>query len=291
MVATQIVFYSERNGSTMNGKRFSEDKARRNGFYLALAVCLVAVGIAAWSTWDAVNGYLSPEDASADSDPSLIQQQEEDVRSSQKAQADDPQTTRRESSQAPSAADSKTSSAAAAGARVAEKATRSTPTKSPEPTPTPEVSEAPQVPATAPLYEISTEMVYPLASRQIDRAYSSGAPMYNETMKDWRVHAGCDITADSGEQILACANGIVKETYTDSLLGNVIVIEHGDYVFYYCGVGEDFTVQPEDVVSMGQAIGTVTAVPVEAAQQPHLHLEVRRDGAYLDPRSVLEGKN
>ena len=43
----------------MNGKRFSENKARRNGFYLALAVCLVAVGIAAWSTFDAVQGYIS----------------------------------------------------------------------------------------------------------------------------------------------------------------------------------------------------------------------------------------
>ncbi len=42
----------------MNGKRFSEGKARRNGFYLALAVCLVAVGVAAWSTFDAVQGYM-----------------------------------------------------------------------------------------------------------------------------------------------------------------------------------------------------------------------------------------
>ncbi len=45
----------------MNGKRFSENKARRNGFYLALAVCLVAVGVAAWSTFDAVQGYMSSE--------------------------------------------------------------------------------------------------------------------------------------------------------------------------------------------------------------------------------------
>ena len=45
----------------MNGKRFSEEKTRRNGFYLALAVCLVAVGIAAWSTYDAVNSYTEPQ--------------------------------------------------------------------------------------------------------------------------------------------------------------------------------------------------------------------------------------
>ena len=286
----QNVFYSERNGTTMNGKRFSEGKARRNGFYLALAVCLVAVGIAAWSTYDAVQDYLGPEDASTD--PALVEQQEEDVRSGQNVlKDDDPEAPKKESASS-SAPSGKTSSAASAGAKLAGSTPKKiAPTKSPSPTPAPEESEASQVPATAPLYEISTEMLYPVASKQIDKAYSSGAPMYSETMKDWRVHAGCDIAAESGEQVLACGIGIVKETYTDSMLGNVIVVEHGDYMFYYCGVGEEFLVQPEDVVSMGQAIGTITAVPEEAAQQPHLHLEVRRDGACMDPRSVLEGKN
>lgn len=271
----------------MNGKRFSEDKARRNGFYLALAVCLVAVGIAAWSTYDAVHGYLSPEDASAD--PALVRQQEDEVRSAQSALDDDPESGKKAAKG--SAASSQASSAAAAGAQAVSKAPTAKPTKSPAPTPTPPVSEAPQIPATAPLYEISTEMLYPVASKQIDKAYSSGAPMYSETMRDWRIHAGSDIAAEPGEQVMACANGIVREAYTDTLLGNVLAIEHGDYMFYYCGLGEEYLVQPEEVVSLGQAIGTVAAVPVEAAQSPHLHLEVRRDGACLDPRSVLEGKN
>ena len=51
----------------MNGKRFSGENARRSGFYLALAVCLVAVGIAAWSTYDAVNSYTSRRKAPAPS--------------------------------------------------------------------------------------------------------------------------------------------------------------------------------------------------------------------------------
>lgn len=32
----------------------------RRGFYLALAVCLTAIGIAAWSTYDTVSGFWSP---------------------------------------------------------------------------------------------------------------------------------------------------------------------------------------------------------------------------------------
>lgn len=274
----------------MNGKRFSEDKARRNGFYLALAVCLVAVGIAAWSTYDAVQGYIGPDDAASSS---LAQQQGEDVASQQRDE--DPQAHRGASVESASPAASRASSEAAQGAKAAagtvSKAPKATPTRSPSPTPEPVESEAPQVPATAPLYEITTEMIYPVESKEIDKAYSAGAPMYSETMKDWRIHAGCDLKAESGEKVMACGNGIVKETYTDDMLGNVVVIEHGDYIFTYCGLGEDFQVQPEDVVTVGQAIGTVTAVPVESAQQPHIHLEVQRDGAYLDPRSVIEGKN
>ena len=108
-------------------------------------------------------------------------------------------------------------------------------------------------------------------------------------MKDWRIHTGLDVAAQNEEPVLACANGLVKETYSDSMLGNVVLIEHGDYLFSYCGVGENFLVQPGEVVSMGQQIGVVTAVPFEAAEETHLHLEVRRDGAALDPQAVLEG--
>ena len=58
----------------MNQKRFTEGKAPKSGFYVALAVCLAAVGIAAWSTYDSVNSYLEPAEAS-----SLTEQQEEEV--------------------------------------------------------------------------------------------------------------------------------------------------------------------------------------------------------------------
>ena len=70
----------------------------------------------------------------------------------------------------------------------------------------------------------------------------SDTPVYSETMRDYRVHAGTDYTAAHGETVHACANGIVKETHTDMLRGNMIVIEHGDYEVRYCGLGETFLV-------------------------------------------------
>ena len=222
----------------MNGKRFTEEKARRSGFYLALAVCLVAVGVAAWSTYDAVNSYVEP----TAEESSLASQQAEPSPESQ----------------------------------------------APESSPSSESSQAPQVPANAPLYEISAEMIWPVEGGEVLHAYSAGAPVYSQTMKDWRIHTGLDITAQPQAPVMACANGQVQEVYTDSMLGNVALIEHGDYLFYYCGLGEDFQVEAGDVVAMGQQIGVVTAVPYEAAEEPHLHVEVRRDGVAVDPQPLLD---
>ena len=272
----------------MNGKRFSENKARRNGFYLALAVCLVAVGIAAWSTYDTVRTYLTTDSGT----PSSSQAQTEKTpgtASSGRAASDDPEAPRTTPTPAPArqTVGSVTNRSANNRAEVnaVGESAGSAKTELPE-----ETSEEPQIPVNAPIYEISDELIYPLASGEIPLAYSAGAPVYSATMKDWRIHVGADVKAESGEQVLSCGNGQVKRTYTDRMLGNVVEIEHGDYEFYYCGLGENYLVKEGDIVTKGQAIGTVTAVPFEAAEEPHLHLEVRRDGIAIDPESILKAQ-
>ena len=274
----------------MNGKRFSKEK-RRGGFYLALAVCLTAVGIAAWSTYDSVTSYTAPQSSQQETadpeDPEarkkVSQKEETSKASASKAEpspAPTPKPAEEESSQAQEAAGepSPTQEPAQQEPSPAE--------SSGEETVTPQET---QVPANAPLYEISAKFIWPVASRQVSQAYSAGAPVYSQTMKDWRIHTGTDLSAQAGEEVLACANGQVLETTTDPLLGNLVTIEHGDFVFSYCGLGEDFAVSPGDTVAQGQVIGAITAVPQESAESPHLHLEVRRDQVCLDPQSLLEG--
>ena len=290
----------------MNGKRFSQEKTRRNGFYLALAVCLVAVGIAAWSTYDAVNSYVEPVE-----DQELIDQQEEDVREGQETSLDvdvSPEdqdgegensvSSKEETSTAASEIDDdpeapRDSSAQETAGAVTQTDTEEEDQDQEEPeesSSATESQETEEVPTTAPLYEISTEMIWPIEDGEVLNAYSAGVPVYSPTMKDWRIHTGLDVESESESPVLACANGQVLETYTDNMLGNVALIEHGDYLFYYCGLGENFLVEPGEIVTMGQQIGVVTAVPFEAAEEPHLHLEVRRDGVAMDPQSVIDGK-
>ena len=274
----------------MNGKRFSKEK-RRGGFYLALAVCLTAVGIAAWSTYDSVTSYTAPQssqqEAADPEDPEARKkpsQEEETSKASPSAAepspAPTPKPAEEESSQAQEAAGEPSPTQEPAREEPSQAESSGEETVTPQET---------QVPANAPLYEISAKFIWPVASRQVSQAYSAGAPVYSQTMKDWRIHTGTDLSAQAGEEVLACANGQVLETATDPLLGNLVTIEHGDFVFSYCGLGEDFAVSPGDTVAQGQVIGTVTAVPQESAESPHLHLEVRRDQVCLDPQSLLEG--
>ena len=274
----------------MNGKRFSKEK-RRGGFYLALAVCLTAVGIAAWSTYDSVTSYTAPQssqqEAADPEDPEAgkksSQKEEVPKASASKAEpspAPTPKPAEEESSQAQEAAGEPSPTQEPAREEPSQAESSGKETVTPQET---------QVPANAPLYEISAKFIWPVASRQVSQAYSAGAPVYSQTMKDWRIHTGTDLSAQAGEEVLACANGQVLETTTDPLLGNLVTIEHGDFVFSYCGLGEDFSVSPGDTVAQGQVIGAITAVPQESAESPHLHLEVRRDQVCLDPQSLLEG--
>lgn len=256
----------------MSGKRFSSKKASKNGFYVALAICLVAVGIAAWSTYDAVNGYLGDKGgfsevaAEASAKPS-------GAASSPGNQDDGEALKRRETQSAlPKPAEE------TAGSTV-----ESTPDAAKQPESTAE-SPAQEAPAnTGVLYEISEVMALPVDTSKVLSVYSSGAPVYSKTMRDWRIHNGVDLKAEAGADVKACGNGEVLDFYTDSMLGNVAVVEHGEYVFYYCGLGEKLAVNVGDVVSLGQAIGQIAAVPCESAEEPHLHLEIKRDDVYVNP--------
>lgn len=139
--------------------------------------------------------------------------------------------------------------------------------------------------AAEPTYTVSETLTRPVPGEVMTEF--SDTPVYSETMRDYRVHVGTDYTAAHGETVHACANGIVKETHTDMLRGNMIVIEHGDYEVCYCGLGETFLVHEGDVVTAGQDIGSVTAAPFESALDSHLHIEVTRNGEPVDPESVF----
>ena len=220
----------------------------KRSFYIALSVCLLAAVAAAWSTYAGVMDYVKSSRPAA-------------VSSTVTVQSADVSSKKPESTPAPSKQE-EASPAVSAAAEVSEDA----------------------VPAAA--YTASNTFLPPVAGEVI-ASYSGDALVYNKTMRDWRTHPGSDFACSDGEEILACANGIVTRTYTDALWGNVVEVEHGEYTLRYCGVGENFAVGVGDVLQQGQVLGHATAVPCEALLAVHVHVEATCGGEKIDPASLF----
>ena len=121
-------------------------------------------------------------------------------------------------------------------------------------------------------------------------AFSADELQYDATMGDWRTHDGIDIQAPEGTQVLAAEAGTVQSVYEDNLMGTVVVIDHGDGVqTLYASLEADPAVETGDSVTAGQVIGTVgSTAAAEADRGAHLHFSVTQNGEPTDPEAYLK---
>lgn len=133
-----------------------------------------------------------------------------------------------------------------------------------------------------------TSYLLPMGT-DIGKDYSRGIPVYSAVMGDWRTHDGVDFNGADGDCVKAIADGIVKEIKDDPLMGSTIVIDHGGGVAAtYCGVEPSEEIKKGVIISQGQMLGSLSAIPSESdADFPHLHLEIRVDGEIVDPLEVM----
>lgn len=123
---------------------------------------------------------------------------------------------------------------------------------------------------------------------QILKDYSDGEMVSSKTMGDWRVHNGIDFTGTKDSKVSAVQKGTVTAVYEDEMWGTVVEIDHGNEMHAkYCGLKKGTTVKQGAQVRSGQAIGELGVVPVEAADEPHLHLEITVNGKIVDPLAAM----
>ena len=121
--------------------------------------------------------------------------------------------------------------------------------------------------------------------------YAVESLSYNQTTRDWRTHAGVDIAAEAGTEVVAAADGEVYSVYEDDTMGTTVVLIHdGGYSTSYASLAKEVMVTPGDQVTAGQTIGTVgrTAL-LESSLGDHVHFSVSCSGQRLDPAEFLAG--
>ena len=97
-------------------------------------------------------------------------------------------------------------------------------------------------------------------------------------------HYGVDIAADEGTPIEAFADGTVRET-GESSYGKYLIVDHADgfsTLYAHCS---SISIEVGEKVSCGSEIARVGQTG--NATGPHLHLEIWRNGAALDPADYL----
>jgi murein DD-endopeptidase MepM/ murein hydrolase activator NlpD len=98
-------------------------------------------------------------------------------------------------------------------------------------------------------------------------------------------HAGVDISGATGDEVVASAAGVVALAEALHVRGNTVILDHGWGVlsgYYHL---DSIAVQPGDVVTPGQVIGTVGATGLVTGA--HLHWELRIGDIAVDPRQWL----
>jgi len=100
-------------------------------------------------------------------------------------------------------------------------------------------------------------------------------------LKVWKMHTGIDIDAKTGDPNVAANGGKVIIAGWDGGYGNTVVIDHGGGISTLYAHASKLLVKVGDIVKQGQIVSRVGMTGL--ATGPHLHFEIRVNGAPVDP--------
>lgn len=228
------------------------------GFYIVMALAVVAVGASGYYLFEAVTDPLQS-----------VQQAAEQFTA--------PETPVRTPTETP---------------------TQSRPVTKPETITLPDEEPAAVIPEPAPVQaaapevavepEVPTVFTWPVKGTVL-REFSLETLSPDPTMGDWRTHDGLDVGAKLGTRVLCMTEGDIAEIWEDPLLGTCVRVEHGGGLeSLYANLSPQPTVKVGDHMEIGAILGAVgNTASAESGMEPHLHLEVFREGESIDPLELL----
>ncbi|MGL4875885.1 MAG: M23 family metallopeptidase [Clostridium sp.] len=101
-----------------------------------------------------------------------------------------------------------------------------------------------------------------------------------------KMHKGLDISRDSGDDVVACLDGVVKSRFFEAEgYGNIVILDHGNgYESRYAHMSK-FNVNIGDKVKAGDKVGSVGSTGKSTG--PHLHFEIRVNDKPIDPEKYI----
>ena len=113
------------------------------------------------------------------------------------------------------------------------------------------------------------------------RIVSPYGPRLHPILGYTRIHAGIDLNGHAGQEIYAAASGTVIYAGPRGGYGNTVIIDHGGGMATLYAHQSSVAVSKGAEVVLGDLIGYVGSTGLSTG--PHLHFEVRLNGAHTDP--------
>lgn len=133
----------------------------------------------------------------------------------------------------------------------------------------------------------------PMSEFSVLGAYTDTELLYNKTLNVWQAHKYYQIASENLD-VFAIADGVVTAVQDDYALGFCVTITHKDgYKSFYASLADVLEVSLGDNVQKGQLLGQASiSAANESEEGPHLHFELFKDNAKVNPSTVLnlEGK-
>jgi murein DD-endopeptidase MepM/ murein hydrolase activator NlpD len=124
----------------------------------------------------------------------------------------------------------------------------------------------------------------PMRMARITSPFSSRR--YHPVLKKWRAHKGVDYGGNTGDPVMATADGKVTFVGRKHQYGKVITLQHGQkYLTLYAHLSRfSKNIRSGSTVTQGQVIGYVGTTGLTTG--PHLHYEFRVNGVHRNPLTV-----
>lgn len=138
------------------------------------------------------------------------------------------------------------------------------------------------------VYDDKQKMLWPVLG-EIVMDFSTDTLVYDKTLEQYRTNDNICISAPSGTQVRAAAEGIVADVTKTKELGNTVVVDHGNgWVTTYSQLQDNILVSVGDVVESGQILGGVGEPSIYSVLLgSHLNFEVLRDDTPINPKNIL----
>ena len=112
--------------------------------------------------------------------------------------------------------------------------------------------------------------------------------VYFKTLDQYKYNPAVIFQADIGSDIVACADGRVKELYRNEEIGHAMVLELGNGYEVTYGQMATYKVFEGDYVTAGQIIGTVaTPTKYYVEEGSNIYFSMKKDGQVINPESML----